>query len=100
MPGRRQPVVLIDFQSALVYTLARPDRCLEVPPVAISDETLKAMIRDYHGFELTDAELALIRPELDSYLEELEKLRDMDLSGVMSARLLHADEGREHDVRH
>ncbi len=60
--------------------------------MAISDETLKAMIRDFHGFELSDAELALIRPELESYLEELEMLRNMDLSGVMSARLLHAQD--------
>ena len=60
--------------------------------MAISDETLKAIIRDYHGFELSSAELALIRPELESYLEELENLREMDLSGVMSARLLHAQD--------
>jgi len=90
----------VDFQCALVYTLARTGHCLEVPSVAISDETLKAIIRDYHGFELSDAELALIRPELESYMEELEKLRDMDLSGVMSTRLLHAGEGGEHEVRH
>ena len=60
--------------------------------MAISDETLKAIIRDYRGFELSNAELALIRPELESYMEDLEKLRDMDLSGVMSARLLHAQD--------
>ncbi len=60
--------------------------------MAISDETLKAIIRDYHGFELSSAELALIRPELDSYIAELEKLREIDLSGVMSARLLHAQD--------
>ena len=77
-----------------------PTLSLEVPSVAISDETLRAIIRDYHGFELSDAELELIRPELDSYIEELEKLRDMDLSGVMSARLLHASEGGEHEGRH
>ena len=58
----------------------------------IQDETLKAIIRDYHGFELSNAELALIRPELESYMEDLEKLRDMDLSGVMSVRLLHAQD--------
>ena len=34
--------------------------------MAISDETLKAIIRDFHGFELSDAELALIRPELET----------------------------------
>ena len=60
--------------------------------MAISDETLKAIIRDYRGFELSNAELALIRPELESYMEDLEKLRDTDLSGVMSARLLHTQD--------
>ena len=68
--------------------------------MAISDETLEALIRDYYGFELSNAELALIRPELEKYMAELEKLRDLDLSRVMSARLLHAGEGGEHDLSH
>ena len=63
----------------------------------IQDETLKAMIRDYHGFEMSDAELALIRPELEAYISEVEKLRGLDLSGVMSGRLLKADEGGHAD---
>ena len=63
--------------------------------MAIPKETLKAMVRDYHGFELSDAELELIRPELDKYLAELEKLRELDLSDVMSGRLLRAKEGGE-----
>ena len=57
--------------------------------VSISDETLKAMIRDYDGFELSDEELELVRPELEFYLHELKKLEDLDLSGVFSSRLLH-----------
>ena len=61
--------------------------------MSISKETLKAMIRDYHGFELSDEELELIRPELDNYMAELEKLRELDLSSVMSSRLLRAKEG-------
>ena len=61
--------------------------------MAIQNETLKPMIRDYHGFELTDEELDLVRPVVESYLEEVEKLRDLDLSNVMSSRLLRADEG-------
>lgn len=61
--------------------------------MAIFKETLKAMIRDYHGFELSDSEIDLIAPELDSYLSELAKLRDLDLSGIMSSRLIKADEG-------
>jgi hypothetical protein len=51
------------------------------------------MIRSYHGFALTDDELELVRPELESYLKEVEKLRELDLASVMSGRLLRAQEG-------
>ena len=61
--------------------------------MAISDATLKRMIAEYGGFELSDAELELVRPELESYLTELQNLRDLDLSSVASARLLRAGEG-------
>ena len=61
--------------------------------MAIEIETLKAMIRDYGGFEISDEELEIVRPALDNYLAEVEKLDDLDLSGVMSARLLRAQEG-------
>lgn len=60
--------------------------------MAISDETLRAMIRDYHGFEISDDEMGLVRPAIEAYLAEVEKLRDLDLSGVMSSRLLRASE--------
>ncbi len=60
----------------------------------ISNETLKAMIRDFQGFDLTDAELELIRPEIDNYMAAVESLRELDLSNVMSSRLLKVDEGR------
>ena len=63
--------------------------------MTIPNETLQAMIRAYHGFELTDAELELVRPELDNYLQELETLRTLDLSDVLSARLLRAQEGEQ-----
>ena len=61
----------------------------------LSNETLKRIIAEYGGFELSDAELELVRPELDSYLTELQNLRDLDLSDVMSSRLLRAAEGDE-----
>ena len=61
--------------------------------MAIEIETLKAMIRDYGGFEISDEELEIVRPALDNYLAEVQKLDDLDLSGVMSARLLRAQEG-------
>ena len=56
--------------------------------MSISNETLKAMIRDFNGFELSDEELALVRPELDYYLAELKKLEALDLSDAFSSRLL------------
>ena len=31
--------------------------------MSLSNETLKAMIRDYNGLELSDEELELVRPE-------------------------------------
>ena len=55
----------------------------------LSNETLKAMIRDYDGLELSDEELELVRPELESYFSELKKLEDLDLSDVFSGRLMH-----------
>ena len=63
--------------------------------MTISNETLQAMSQAYHGFELTDAELELVRPELENYVKEVEKLQELDLSSVMSSRLLRAQEGRK-----
>ena len=59
----------------------------------IEKETLKAMIRDFHGFEISDEELDMVAPALNGYLADVEMLRDLDLSDVMSGRLIHADEG-------
>ena len=61
----------------------------------IEKETLKAMIRDFHGLEISDEELDLVAPALNGYLADVEMLRDLDLSDVMSGRLIHADEGGE-----
>lgn len=61
--------------------------------MTLSVATLKAMIREYHGFDLSDEELERIQPELESYFAEAERLRELDVANVMSARLLHADEG-------
>ena len=61
--------------------------------MTLSIATLKAMIQEYHGFHLSDEELERIQPELESYIAEAERLRELDLAHVMSARLLHADEG-------
>ena len=60
--------------------------------MSIPNETLKAMIRDYNGIELSDEELELVSPELESYFAELKKLDDLDLSDVFSGRLMHIPE--------
>jgi hypothetical protein len=65
----------------------------EVKSMTLSIATLKAMIHEYHGFPLSDEELERIRPELESYLAEAEQLRELELANVLSARLLHVDEG-------
>ena len=62
--------------------------------MTISQETLRAMIRDYGGFELSDEESGLVLPEIEIYLGEVEVLRELDLSNVMSSRLLRAQEGQ------
>ncbi len=61
--------------------------------MAISNETLKAMVRDYQGIELSDGELELIRPEVESYMEAMAAIEELDLANLMSGRLLHAEEG-------
>lgn len=63
--------------------------------MALSNETLKAMIRDYGGFQLSDEELDKVRPELEFYLEELKKLEGLDLSGGFSSRLIRLEQGVE-----
>jgi len=97
LPGHSCLARLVAFQIGLVYTLPRITPSLEAKAMAISKDTLKAMIRDFHGFELSDSEMDLILPELDAYLSELEKLRELDLSKVMSSRLIKADEGGQAD---
>ena len=61
----------------------------------VSDETLQGIIRDYNGFELSAEELELVRPEIDFYLAQLAVLDDLELSGVMSGRLLRMPSGDE-----
>lgn len=58
----------------------------------LSPETLKAMIQDYDGVALSDEELELVRPELESYVAAAEQLEELDLSALFSGRLLHVAE--------
>lgn len=66
--------------------------------MGISKETMKAIIREYGGFELSDSELDLVQPEVDSYLEAMAGADDLDLADVVSGRLLRAAEGGDEDA--
>ena len=68
--------------------------------MSIPKETLKAMIRDFGGFELTDEELELVQPEVDAYRAAMEQISDLDLSDVFSSRLLRVSEGEVSDGGH
>ena len=59
----------------------------------VSKDTLKAIVEEYGGIPISDEELDLVAPEVESYLREAAQLRDLDLSSVMSARLMRAAEG-------
>jgi uncharacterized protein YqeY len=63
--------------------------------VAISKETLQRIIREYQGLELSDDELDQVLPEIVNYVAAVQELRDLDLSDVMSGRLLKVKEGGE-----
>ena len=63
----------------------------------VSRDTLKALIQEYGGIPLSDEELDLVTPEVESYLGEVAQLRDLDLSSVMSGRLMRAAEGEHSD---
>ena len=58
------------------------------PERTITNETLQSMIRDFGGFELTEDEIALVRPEIENYMAELQQLEELDLEDVFSSRLI------------
>ena len=66
--------------------------------MGISKETMRAIIREYGGFELSDEELEQVRPEVDSYIESMAEIAELDLSDTMSSRLLRAAEGGAQDA--
>ena len=61
--------------------------------MAISKETLRAMVRDLNLIELSEEEVDKILPDLEACLASMEKLHILDLTKVPSARQLRAQEG-------
>jgi hypothetical protein len=58
----------------------------------LTPATLKAMIQDYDGIPLSDAELELVRPELEAYIAAADQLDELDLAAGFSSRLLRVAE--------
>ena len=61
----------------------------------VSKETLKAIAEEFHGIEISDDELDIVLPEVRGYVSAMRSLDDLDLSYVLSARLLKVKEGDE-----
>ena len=62
--------------------------------MSTSKEDLVRMLREIGGPELSDAELEQLLPHVQFYQEQSEKLRQLDLRNVLSARLMRADAKR------
>jgi Asp-tRNA(Asn)/Glu-tRNA(Gln) amidotransferase C subunit len=67
--------------------------------MAISKETLRKMLNEIGGVEMSETELEAALPTVQSYAELVDKLRQLDLSEVPAARLVRHDAGRGNDVR-
>lgn len=61
--------------------------------MSVTRETLRRMLEELGGLEMTDEELARVAPHVQNYVEQAAKLKELDLSDVPSARLLRAEEG-------
>lgn len=67
--------------------------------MAISKETLRKMLDEIGGVAMSEAELEAALPTVQSYAELVDKLRKLELSGVLAARLVRHDGGRGNDAQ-
>ena len=59
--------------------------------MSLSKETLRSMIQDIGGPELNDEELEQVVAQVEVHRLESDKLRQLDLSKVLPARLMRAE---------
>ena len=59
----------------------------------ITEDTLRAMLRDFGGVEPTPEEMERVLISVNTYMQRAAPLGELDLSTVLSGRLLHAQEG-------
>ena len=61
--------------------------------MSVSKETLAKLLQEFSGPRLNDEELEKVLPAVEVYVEQARKLRQLDLSKVLPARLPRANEG-------
>ena len=61
--------------------------------MAIRRETIKAIIKDYNGFDLSEEELDVIEEGLAAYDQVVQKMGELELADVVSARVMQAKQG-------
>ncbi len=59
--------------------------------MSLSKETLKRMILDIRGPELNDEELEQVLAQVEMHRLESNKLRQLDMSKVLPARLMRSE---------
>ena len=59
--------------------------------MSLSKETLKRMIQDIRGPELNDEELEQVLAQVEMHRLESNKLRQLDMSKVLPARLMRSE---------
>ncbi len=59
----------------------------------IRRETIRAMIKDYDSFDLTEEELDIVEAGLKAYADAVAMMGDLELGDVVSARVIQAKQG-------
>ena len=59
--------------------------------MSLSKETLRSMIQDIRGPDLNDEELEQVLAQVEMHRLESNKLRQLDMSKVLPARLMRSE---------
>lgn len=59
----------------------------------ISPDTLRAILREYDGIPMSDAELEKVAPAVSAFVAEFSRLAELDLATAFSALQMRADDG-------
>ena len=59
----------------------------------VSADTLRAILSEFGGIPMSDAELARVAPVVEAFVAEFSRLNELDLGDVDSALQMRADDG-------